>query len=82
MQQLNILRHYYLMLFAYFCFTRALPSFLRAMLPAHMAWLVPAADQLMALAFYTFTAIRCRPHESNVYMKLFTQADMEAEGSA
>lgn len=34
--------------------TRSFVSCVRVVLPAHMAWLLPAADQLTTLAFHTF----------------------------
>lgn len=77
MQQLIMFRHFYIMVVVYIYFTRIVVYLLRAALPPDMVWLAPAAEELATLTFYTLTAAQFRPHQSNSYTKLVTEAEIE-----
>lgn len=77
MQQLIMFRHFYIMVVVYVYFTRIVVYLLEAALPAELAWFAPAAEELATLVFYTLTAAQFRPHSSNSYTKLVSEAEIE-----
>ena len=65
-----MLLQFYVMVVVYIYFTRIVVYLLKSTVRYEYSWVSEAADQLAALAFYVWTAVRFRPSEENPYLKL------------
>lgn len=73
LEKLTLFRQFYVTVVVYIYFTRIVVYLLRSTMPYQYTWASNAAEEMATLAFYVWTALRFRPHETNPYLKLQQQ---------
>lgn len=75
MEKLVIFRRFYLMLVAYFYFTRIMIWLMRPALPFKYSWVAEFSTELATFAFFVAAGYTFRPVKDNVYFKVDDDED-------
>ena len=81
MEKLQVFRRFYLMLIAYFYFTRIMVTLMVSSLPFKYLWVTDFSTELATFAFFVATGYTFRPMKDNVYFKVDDDDEKNVKGA-